>query len=65
MIYHAAKITAIRDDLVKSKIVISVEVERDVENLETAEHLAQYSGQFIEVTFAPRQLPMFPTKERE
>jgi hypothetical protein len=44
MKYSKAVITAIRDDLIKSKIVINFEVDRDPENLEISEDLAQYAG---------------------
>ena len=66
MNYKIATINSIKDDVIKNKILITIEVSRDRDNLKVAEELATYCGadaQDMEVTFAPRQISLFPSKE--
>jgi hypothetical protein len=54
---------AIKDDILKNNISISMELERTPANIKLCEELSQYkptndSSGYMTVTFEPRQLPL-------
>ena len=68
MNYKNVIVTSIKDDVIKHKIVITVEVDRQKDNLRVAEELSIYCGkdpQNMEVVFTPYQIKLFPSDEKE
>ena len=66
MNFKNAIVNSIRDDIVKHKILITVEIDRNELTLSVAEELSLYAGkdpQDVEVVITPRQIRLFPSKE--
>jgi hypothetical protein len=64
MLFRNLILTGIRDDILKSKIVISLELERTPENIKLCEELSLYaptkdSSGRMTATFEPNQPPLF------
>jgi len=68
MNFKNAIVNSIRDDVVKHKIVITIEIDRNKSTLPVAEELSLYAGkdpQDVEVVITPRQIRLFPNLEEE
>ncbi|MFC2065254.1 hypothetical protein ACFLXB_09195 [Chloroflexota bacterium] len=68
MIFRHAQLKSIRDDIIKSNIVISFEVDRSKETLQICEELRVYAPdqsnvQALSISITPQQLPMFTVKD--
>jgi hypothetical protein len=64
MNFRQATLKGIRDDILKSTMVITLELERNPENIRLCEELSHYkptktTSGYMDVNFEPHQLPLF------